>query len=371
MLNLDELRIEIDDIDKKLVKLFEDRMEIVSKIALYKVENDMEVFDRSREDALLAKTSKYLNNKELKGDLNLFFTNLMDISKSYQRRKIESTIPTNLVRGKELTKVAYQGIPGSFSYSAMKNYFGKVVKGLNYDSFEDVFDAVSVGTVDYGIVPFENSSTGTIKDNYDLIREKNCYIVGEIKIPIKHNILGKNTTKLEEIEELYSHPQAFEQSSKYLKDKNYKCIPYKNTALSAEYVAKSPGAIGAIGSIEAGELYGLKVLKENINDSNKNHTRFVIIGKEIEVEENANKVSIVFSTLHKAGELFSILGLLAEKNINMLSIKSIPILEKPWEYFFYIDVNGNLEDEIFREALGRVEEKSHFFKLLGNYKEGN
>ncbi len=371
MLNLEELRREIDNIDKKLVKLFENRMEVVSKIALYKVENDMEVFDRSREDILLKKTSKYLDNEELKGDLNLFFTNLMDISKSYQRRKIESTIPTSLLKGKELTKVAYQGIPGSFSYSAMKNYFGKVVKSLNFDSFEEVFDAVERGRVDYGIVPFENSSTGTIKDNYDLIRERNCYIVGEVKILVKHNLLGKDSTKLEEIKELYSHPQAFEQSSKYLKDKDYKCIPYKNTALSAEYVAKSLENIGAIGSIEAAELYGLKVLEENINDSNKNHTRFIILGKEIEVEENANKVSIVFSTLHKAGELFTILGILAEKNINMLSIKSIPILEKPWEYFFYIDVNGNLEDNIFRKALEKVEEKSYFFKLLGNYKEGN
>jgi chorismate mutase/prephenate dehydratase len=346
-------------------------MEIVSKIALYKIENDMEVFDRSREDLLLKKTAKELTNPELKGDLNLFFTNLMDISKSYQRRKIESTIPDRHDKEKSLTKVAFQGIPGSFSYSAMKGYFGKMVKGNNFETFEEVFDAVEKGEVDYGVLPFDNSSTGTIKDNYDLIRERDVYIVGEINIKAKQNLLAKPATKLEDIKEIYSHPQGFAQSSIYLKDKGYKCIPYKNTALSAEYVANSSENIGAIASLEAAELYGLKVLKENINDSDKNHTRFIIIGKEIEVEENANKVSIVFSTLHKAGELFGTISTLAKRDINMVSIKSIPILEKPWEYFFYIDINGNLEDEIIREALKEIEGKSHFFKLLGNYREGN
>jgi chorismate mutase/prephenate dehydratase len=370
MLNIDELRKEIDAIDRELVSLFERRMAIVSDIALYKLENNMEVFDRGREEALLEKTSTFLKNQELKGDLEIFFKNMMDISKGYQRRKIGSSIPNNsLYEKKEGAKVAYQGVPGSFSYSALKKYFGEDMDGNNFYSFEEVFDAVERGEMDYGVIPFENSSTGTIKDNYDFIREKNVYIVGEIRIPVKHNIVARKGTSLAEIDELYSHPQAFDQSSIYLKGHNFKLIPYKNTALSAEYVSKSDEKIGAICSREAALLYNLEILEEEINDTSENYTRFIIISKNIKWDENSNKISITFSTLHKAGELLNIIEAISKREINMMSIKSIPILEKPWEYFFYIDISGNMNDKNIKAAIEEIENKSHFFKLLGNYLE--
>lgn len=370
MLDINELRKEIDVIDKSFVELFERRMKIVEKIAEYKLENKMDVFDKNRENLLLEKTEKQLKDRSLAKYLNIFFINLMDVSKTYQKKKLEFKIPSNTVELKKANKIAYQGILGSFSYSAMKKYFANIEESQAFEQFEEVFDKVESGEFEYGILPFENSSTGAIRDNYDLVRDKKVYIVGEVLIPISHNIMALKGAKLEDLEELYSHPQAFEQSSLYLKNKNFKLIPYKNTALSAEYVAKSDNKkIGAIASEEAGEIYNLEILEKSINDSQKNNTRFIIISKDFQVKKDANKISIVFSTLHKAGELFNIMSSIASRGINMLNIKSIPILEKPWEYFFYIDINGNIEEKQVKEALKEIEEKSNFFKLLGNYEE--
>lgn len=370
MLDINKLREEIDLLDKELVKIFERRMAIVSNIAQYKIDNNMDVFDRNREEALIEKTASYLENKELKSDLEIFFKNLMDISKGYQKRKIGSSFPRKIIYAdKGSPKVAYQGIPGSFSYSALKNYFGKDIEGHNFYSFEEVFNSIEKEEMDYGVIPFENSSTGTIKDNYDFVREKKVHIVGEIRIPIKHNLAARKGVSLEEIKELYSHPQAFDQSSVFLKNNAFKLVPYKNTALSAEYVSNSDEKIGAICSLEAAKLYNLNILEEEINDTSENYTRFIIISKELKWNNNSNKISLTFSTLHKAGELLNIIEAVSSRNINMMSIKSIPILEKPWEYFFYIDISGNLDDENIKEAVEEIEKKSHFFKLLGNYLE--
>ena len=229
-MNLDVLRKDIDDIDKELVALFEKRMRIVTEIANYKFQNNMDVFDKGREDLLLKKVDTYLNNKELSGDLSLFFQNLMDLSKNYQRKKIQEASPE--VNLKSLVKpvIAYLGIPGSYSYQAMNRYFGENFESKNYHNFEAIFESVENNETDFAIIPFENSSTGAIKDNFDLIREKNLYINGEYTLKVDHNLLGIKGSSLETIKEVYSHPQPIEQSSKYLKDKPWTITPYTSTA---------------------------------------------------------------------------------------------------------------------------------------------
>ena len=369
-MGLGELRKEIDSIDKQIVALFEKRMKIVTEIANYKLKNNMDVFDKSREDLLLEKVDTYLENKELSGDLNLFFKNLMDISKGYQKRKIREGIP-NLPSVTSKLNIAYLGIPGSYSSEAMSNYFGENIESKNFNSFEAIFDAVETEEVDYAILPFENSSTGAIKDNYDLIRERNLYIVGEYNLKVDHNLLGNIGSNLENIKEVYSHPQPIEQCSKYLKDKNWKLLPFTSTALSAQFVSESKSLDkAAIGSSQLSKLYNLEILEKNINNSENNYTRFIIISKNILIDNLADKISIVFSTLHKAGELFGIISEFAQKGINMLSIKSLPILDKPWEYYFYIDISGNINDENVKSALELVENKTNFYKFLGNYIQG-
>lgn len=369
-MNLDVLRKDIDDIDKELVALFEKRMRIVTEIANYKLRNNMDVFDKGREDLLLQKVDTYLNNKELSGDLSLFFQNLMDLSKNYQRKKIQEASPE--VNLKSLVKpvIAYLGIPGSYSYQAMNRYFGENFESKNYHNFEAIFESVENNETDFAIIPFENSSTGAIKDNFDLIREKNLYINGEYTLKVDHNLLGIKGASLETIKEVYSHPQPIEQSSKYLKDKPWKVTPYTSTALSAQLVSESNSIEkAAIGSSDLSKLYNLEILQENINDSENNYTRFIVVSKNPSVNDESDKISIVFSTLHKAGELFGIISEFAQRGINMLSIKSLPILDKPWEYYFYIDISGNINDEKVKETLEAVENKTNFYKFLGNYKQ--
>lgn len=370
-MGLDELRKEIDAIDREFVALFEKRMDTVAKIAYYKLENQMEVFDKGREDLLLKKVDAFLKNPEHSADLNLFFKNVMDISKNYQRKKIKEGLPNMNLKALDKPAVAYLGIPGSYSHEAMNKYFGNEIIAKNYNNFESIFNAVANGDVNYAILPFENSSTGAIKDNYDLIRDRDLYIIGEYNLKINHSLLGNKGSSLATIKEVYSHPQPIEQSSEFLKNKNWRMMPYTSTALSAEYVAKD-GALdkAAIGSPELSKLYNLEILQEGISNSEHNYTRFIVVSKNMEAHANADKISIVFSTLHKAGELFGIIAEFAQRGINMLNIKSLPILDKPWEYYFYIDISGNLADDGILEALEAIENRTNFYKLLGNYRQG-
>lgn len=267
--------------------------------------------------------------------------------------------------------VGYQGLPGSYSEEALKGYFGENINTYNVSTFEEVFEALNEKKIDYGVLPIENSSTGGIKEVYDLLRKYGFYIVGERCIKVNHNLVAIKGTKLEDVKEVYSHSQAFEQSSDFLKEHpEWKLIPYKNTAISANFVKENGKRTKAsIASKRAAKLYDLDIIKENINHNVHNYTRFIIIGRELEINKKFDKVSIVVSTLHKPGELFKVLKFFAEKNINLLKIESRPVLEKPWEYFFYIDFQGNLGEDYIKEAANLLEKSSSYYKLLGNYNQ--
>jgi len=267
-------------------------------------------------------------------------------------------------------RVGFQGVPGSYSEEALYEYFGAGVATHAVRDFEDIFTELDKGFIDYGMLPIENSSTGAISQVYDLLNKYEDYIVGEICLKVNHNLLGIKGSTMEDINEVYSHPQAFEQCNEFLKDKNnWRLIPYRNTAVSAEFVKmQNCKSIAAIGSKRASEIYGLDIIKKNINTNHNNYTRFAVIGRQMEIDENCDKISIVLSTLHKPGCLFNVLRYFAENNLNMLKIESRPIVNKPWEYFFYIDYEGNLNDRKVREVTESVKRSSCYFKLLGNYK---
>lgn len=273
-----------------------------------------------------------------------------------------------------LEKVGYQGIEGSYSEEALMLHFNnKVYEKNNYSKFEDVFIAIDKGEVHSGVLPIENSSTGAIAEVYDLLNKYDCKIVGEQYVKVSHSLLGTQEATIETIEEVYSHPQGFEQSKEFLSAyDHWRCIPYYNTARSARLVKKENSPVkAAIGSMRAAELYGLKVLKEGINCHGRNTTRFIIVKKEQIYEENQNKISVILSTKHEAGALFSVLRHLADEGINMVKIESRPLVEEPWEYLFYIDFEGNLLDNKIRSTMKRMEETSCYLKLLGNYKKGD
>lgn len=383
MEDLQKLRNEIDEIDSKLVKLFERRMEVVGKVGEYKKKNNVPILNQNRENEVIEKNSNKVENKSLKSAVKEFFNSLMSISRRAQgklifenketlsnKKNFEKQIDKATVfQFKEGTKVGFQGLKGSFSEQALKEYFGENIISENVESFEGVFESIEKGNVEYGVLPIENSSTGGIAEVYDLLRKYGYYIVAEKIVRVKHNLLAVKGTKLEDIKEVYSHPQAFGQSCEFLKEhSNWKMIPYYNTAISAKYIKEENSkSKAAIASLRAAHLYNLEILKEGINTNHKNYTRFIIIGKKLEIPKECNKISVLLSIEHEVGALYNVLSHFAENNLNMIKIESRPMKDKSWQYFFYIDFEGNLRDEVTREAVSIISNNSSYFKFLGNY----
>lgn len=271
-------------------------------------------------------------------------------------------------------KVGFQGVEASFSHQALIEYFGNEVETSSFLSFKDVFDALERGEIKYGILPIENSSTGSITEVYDLLRKYGFWIVGEKCIKVDHNLLGIKDTKLSDIKEVYSHEQGFLQCKDFFDNyKDWRLIPYFNTAKSALYISRENLKNKVcVASKKAAEIYGLHILKENINYSSNNYTRFIIIGRHMRIKKSCNKITIVITLPHKVGSLHGILKHFVEHNSNMMKIESRPIVGKSWEYFFYIDFEGNILDENTKDVLKGIEEESRYFKFLGNYRgEGN
>lgn len=268
--------------------------------------------------------------------------------------------------------VGYQGVPGAYGEQAACSYFkDKKAKFIPHDAFEDVIEALEKGEINYGVLPIENSSAGEILDTYDFMNSKEIYIVGEEVIRIQHHLLGIQGSRLEDIREVYSHPQGLSQSKVFLKNHDFmKPCPYINTATACQYVSKSQDPTkAAIGSKRAGQLYDLQVLASDIHYNKSNFTRFVILAKHMCITEESNKISVLFSTQHVSGSLYKILGHFAYNGLNLLKIQSRPILNKKWEYFFFADFEGNLQDANVLVALSKMIEECSTFKILGNYKQ--
>lgn len=373
-MDLSHYRSEIDTIDKELINLFERRMEISKNIAKYKSENNMQIFDGSREKEVIEKNLKRLSKKEYEKVTKLFISTLMDLSKSLQEEivsKEEMVVHKDNYKIEKNIKIGYQGVKGSFSEEAMIEYFGEKQKPINYEKFEDVFIALKNDEIDYGILPFENSCTGAITSVYDLLSKYGFYIVGEESIKINQNLIGVKGAKIEDIKEVYSHPQGFEQSREFLKEHDdFKLIYFYNTAISAKHISSLyDKSKAAISSCRAAKIYDLDIIEKNINDNENNHTKFVIIGKHLETSKDCNKVTVTFSLDNKAGTLYNLLSHFAKNNINMIKIESRPSNSKFYEYVLYVDFEGNIEDDNVRGAISLIEEKSQFFKLLGCYKK--
>lgn len=265
--------------------------------------------------------------------------------------------------------VGYQGVPGAYSHEAMLEYFGEDINSVSGKEFEDVFKMLKEGEIDYGVVPIENSSTGGISDVMDLLYKYDVALVGEKCLRINQTLIGINGAKIEDIEEVYSHPQGFQQSKEYLKEfQHWKQVPYYNTAKSVEYIINTNNKkFAAIASKRAAAIYGADILKTDINFNDSNYTRFAVISNKIEADENANKISIILSLSHSCGSLHNIVKCIAEQGLNMLKIESRPLLKTPWQYIFYIDFEGNINTESVKLALASIKENSIHYKLLGNY----
>lgn len=267
-------------------------------------------------------------------------------------------------------KTACQGVECSYSHAACKKAF------LNpditfYERFEDVFLAVSDGKVQYGVVPIENTLAGSVTDNYDLIAQYNLFIVGSVTVPIKHHMLGVKGSSLDDIKDVYSHPQALHQCSDYFRDNRHVTAhDFSNTAASAKYIASlNEPTSAAIGSLDCAEKYGLIVLKSELQNRHDNFTRFVVLSKEDIKHQSCKRISLIIRVSHKAGALYGALSRFAQRNISLLKLESRPIPDSPFEFLFYWDFAGNISEFPIQDAIKDLQEDIIYMKFLGNYPE--
>lgn len=268
--------------------------------------------------------------------------------------------------------IAYQGEPGSYSEEAALEFFGNTVKFLPRDYFESVFSQVMDGGADFGLIPLENSLAGSIHRNYDLLLRHDLHIVGEYILPINHCLLGLPGVSVAELEFVHSHPQALAQCEKNISKLRLTPVAEIDTAGSARLIKENNNSNrGALASRQASEIYGLDILKENFADNPLNFTRFVVLSlapKPLnKMNRDSYKTSLVFSLNDRPGALHQALGIFAERGIDLTKIESRPNPEKPWDYLFYIDFDGEPQDNNCSKALEELRDIAPIFRILGSY----
>lgn len=376
MLDLNEIRDNIDKIDRQLVELFEERMKLTTEVAEYKIETGKKVLDPVREKAKLEAVRKLVKNPDNVHAIDDLFSQIMANSRKNQYMLLEKmgqTLrePYEAIDeiDKKDCKVVYQGVPGAYAYVAMINFFGRDVDNFNVSTWRDAMEAVKNGKADYAVLPIENSTTGIVADVYDLLQEYDNYIIAETYVKIEHLLLGLPGTNLDNVTAVYSHPQGLMQCDRFLDThKNWQRISQANTAVAAKMIFQEHNKTHvAIASKEAAELYGLDVLKSGIADQDNNTTRFVIVTKTRKFVKDAKKTSIVFETANEAGTLYNLLSHIIYNGLNMNKIESRPIEGRQWEFRFFVDFEGNIDDPRVMNALRGIQEEAKAIKLLGNY----
>ena len=268
-------------------------------------------------------------------------------------------------------KVGFQGESGSYSEaSARIQYPDPNYSFIPFRSFRELFDGVENSVVDLAVVPIENSTEGSVNETYDLLVEKPLYAIGEIYQKIHHCLIIDKNSSPDEISVVYSHPQALAQCRKYIQKKHLESIPMYDTAGSVKFIKETHNtSAAAIASKHAAQIYDMKVVEEDIEDNSNNFTRFLIISKSYDMKADDNKISVIFSIPHAPGSLYSILQEFALRNINLTRIESRPTKNIPWEYYFFVDLEGNVNDDKISASLLSVKSATIFFKLLGSYKK--
>ncbi len=356
MNQLEKARRKINEIDQEMAKLFEKRMTAVEEVVEYKKEHQLAILDRSREQFVIDHNSQYIQEEKYKEYYKEMMVQLMAISRQYQKTIIHHDC------------VGYQGMEGAFSYSATLQLFPDY-QLKHYDSFEEVFDALEHDDIAYGIVPIQNSYTGEIGEVLDLLIQYPLYICKNYPLTISQNLLGVKGSKLEDIKQVYSKDHAINQSLQFLKGRGYELIPYPNTAMAAEYVARcNDPTKAAIGSKDNAKLYGLEILASDINTSNQNTTRFIALSKTLEKQGDVFALALIIP--HTPGSLSNAMQIIASHGYNMQNIISRPLKSRPWEFYFYLEIEGNYASEKAQVMMEQLKEVCEKVKLLGTYKKG-
>lgn len=379
---LGKIREEIDRIDSKLVPLLCERLNCSKKVAQYKGKHSIPVLNEAREleviDKIRQDSDKLdTNNFGFARANSLVYSTIMEVSRGLQHRilgagkefleEIDNASTSLIEDGK--ARIVCQGEKGAFSHDASSTLFPNS-EPFFVEHWDDVIKAVSRGDADYGFLPVENSSTGSVHEVYDLIIANRCHIAAAVDVPVKHCLLGLNNAILNDIKTVVSHPQALAQCRDFIRKNTLSEQTFGNTATAAAFVAKTGDkCLAAIGSQKAAKEFGLKILKDNIQTFTGNTTRFVAISRDLCIPENADKITLLFRLPDKTGSLCNILTRFALEGLNLTKLESRPIPNGSFEYSFYLDFEGNLKNDNTLSLLCALSEELPQFTLLGNYHE--
>lgn len=370
--NLDDIRLDINAVDSEILELFTKRMALCKEVAAYKIANDLPVMQGNREQQVIDRI-RAASPEGLADASAVLFTEIMDISKclqadEYTKDKVypkpEKFVPENA------EVIACQGTTGAYAEAACIKLFGDNKPIRFAAGFKDVVDLVERGCADYGILPLENSTVGSIAETYNLLAGHDLYINNIIQIEITHCFAVKPETDPSEVRRVFSKREALDQCSKYLRNCGYEPMDYANTALAAEMVKNSTdNTIGCICSKACAEMNGLKIVEDHAADAYPNYTRFICFSKKFAVPENADTISVSFSVPHTSGGLYRTLTKFAVYGLNLKKIVNKTVAGKDFEAIIFLDFDGSYENRKVAAFLDDLKSSMGYFKFLGNFSE--
>ena len=346
----------ISEVDKEIAVLFEKRMEAVRLVAEYKMERGLPVFDSSRENEVVRKNLENVEDEEIKEFYVPFIKNTMDISKRFQHRILSGA------------NIAYSGVEGAFAHIAAGRIFPDGNR-ISYPDFKAAYEAVEKGECDCAVIPIENSKAGEVGQTIDLMFSGSLYVNGVYSLDVRHNLIALPGVTEKDITKVVSHQQALDQCAYYIRNQGYKAEAYENTAMAAKYVADlGDPSVAAIASRETAELYGLSVVRENINEASNNTTRFVVLSRTLSKEKRDHSI-IVFTVPDKAGALAHAINVIGHHGYSMRSIKSRAMKDLIWTYYFYVEITGDLQSKRGKYMLDELSECCDRLKMIGTFKD--
>lgn len=354
---LQQARLEIDAVDREMAQLFVRRMRAVEAVADYKREHGLPVFDAAREDAVIAKNAVRVEDETIRPYYVEFLRDTMKASRHYQRKRLEGM------------KVAFSGIEGAFASIAAGRIFPDAER-LPYPDFKSAYDAVVAGDADVAVLPIENSTAGEVAPVVDLMFAGSLYVTAIYDFSITHNLLGIPGAKLSDVKTVVSHPQALSQCAGFLRERNLPTIPAENTAIAAKSVMDNGDpTVAAIASEETAKLYGMEILARAINETGINTTRFAVVSRAAVKEKSHGKHTILlFTVRHEAGFLAKAINIIGEHGYNMRCLRSRPMKDLLWQYYFYVELEGDIDTPEGEAMLRELSDYCAKLKVLGCFR---
>ena len=352
---LDEARKIINEVDSQMAELFVKRMRAAEMVYEHKKEFGLPIYDEKRESEVIEKNLILIKDEVLKEYYVDYLKHLMSVSRAYQNR-LQSGL-----------KVAYSGVEGAFAHIAAGKIFPQANR-VSYSDFKAAYNSVLNGECDVAVLPIENSYAGEVGQTMDLIFSGNLYVNGIYELEIRQNLLALPDATINDIKKVVSHPQALSQCHEFIQNHNFVIEEANNTAFAAKIVAESNNkSLAAIASAETAELYGLEVIKANINKSSENTTRFVVLSKVLAKTKIMSNTVLMLTVKNAAGSLASAISIIEKYGYNMTALRSSPLKKQSWQYYFYIEIDGSVNSENGKQMLEELKNVCDILKIAGTF----